>query len=292
MTKFTFLAVLLFSLLVSCSSNKDNNLTVAALDNNSGFGGTGLIQRLNDDEGSGFGGTGIVGNIQAFGSIWVNGIKIEYDTDVDVVSNLALKNEQLKLGQQVILETDLELTSNLFPKTQKIAVFYPIAGRIDAIKEQQILVQKQWIKYSKDTFKDDGLSLTVGDFVIVNAIQINNNHWLASRFNDNKDQLVHFQTKMTLNFSKNIQTVIIHPKLAKMQWENMSQLFSHNTMIIGRWNHHDNKFMHNSIQQREMMKRPSSMLERPAEIINNMNDMRPRFQNAPIRDIRRMMPNR
>ncbi len=283
------LSLTLFSLLLllGCSTAENPALRIAALENTSGFGGTGIIQRLNDEEGNGFGGTGIVGNIQGFGSIWVNGIKVEYDENVQLEANIAIPNQRLKLGQQIILETNPELTTDDLPKTQKISIFYPIAGRIDALKPQQIQVQKQWIHYSENTFTDKDLNLNVGDYVLINATLIKDKQWLATRLNHNKQQISQLQTTMSINFSPHIQHVIIDPKLARMQWQHQSALFMQhtNSIIIGQWNHQRHELIGNSIQHRNLMQQPHTIQQKPNRTMPDMSTPR----SAPPRNIRRTM---
>ncbi|MAF67494.1 MAG: hypothetical protein CMJ84_17785 [Planctomycetes bacterium] len=66
-------------------------------DPDSGIGGTGR----GDDE-SGIGGTGIFGTVTAFGSICVNGLRVQYDEDVEVAVNGArASTADLAVGQVV-----------------------------------------------------------------------------------------------------------------------------------------------------------------------------------------------
>ena len=130
----------LITLLVFLTLTACTNQPIQTANNDSGFGGTGIVNTLANDENSGFGGTGIVGTINAFGSIWVNGIEIDYPEDVKIESNLKGADEHLKLGQAVILETDKELNKFNRPTTQSIKVYYPFASKIQQIKDNQLLI--------------------------------------------------------------------------------------------------------------------------------------------------------
>lgn len=57
---------------------------VARVDGGDGIGGTGVVAQVGGD---GIGGTGVVGTISGFGSIIVNGLKLEYDTGTSVASD-------------------------------------------------------------------------------------------------------------------------------------------------------------------------------------------------------------
>ena len=48
-------------------------------DQDIGLGGTGMLASSGDSGGNGLGGTGIVGEITGFGSVFVNGIEVEYN---------------------------------------------------------------------------------------------------------------------------------------------------------------------------------------------------------------------
>lgn len=67
-----------------------------------GIGGTG---KYSDPEDRGLGGTGktaVIGTITAFGSIWVNGIEIEFNQDTEIkMDGQNSNNQALRLGQQV-----------------------------------------------------------------------------------------------------------------------------------------------------------------------------------------------
>ncbi len=66
------------------------------------IGGTGKTAANDESDGSGIGGTGIIGTITAFGSICVNGIRIQYDRDTPLLINGRRGDtRQLAIGQVV-----------------------------------------------------------------------------------------------------------------------------------------------------------------------------------------------
>ncbi|RBP83750.1 hypothetical protein EBI01_10180 [Marinomonas rhizomae] len=64
-----------------------------------GMGGTGKYANSDD---RGIGGTAVIGTITAFGSIWVNGLEIEFSHDTDIkMDGQNTKGSSLRVGQQV-----------------------------------------------------------------------------------------------------------------------------------------------------------------------------------------------
>lgn len=190
----------------------------------SGFGGTGHQQGSS----SGFGGTGIVGTITGFGSIWVNGIEIEYDENTPIKSDLSEKKVELKIGQQVVLETKPD---NLETIADHIQVHYPIAGKIESVNKEQIQVNGHKVTISPATLRDDGLKLEKGAYIAVSAIPGKDNSWQASRLNLNKDKKVFYQPKPKLDFSKHVHRLIVEENLLKhsdlMDLQHISVQFRH-----------------------------------------------------------------
>src|SRR5438445_6636881 len=65
-----------------------------------GIGGTGWTAGTDGDQG--IGGTGIVGTIQRFGSIFVNGVRVQYQPDVPVwIDGVRVAPDGLKVGHVV-----------------------------------------------------------------------------------------------------------------------------------------------------------------------------------------------
>lgn len=166
----------------------------------SGFGGTGNIA-----SNSGFGGTGIIGTITEFGSIWVNGVEIEYDDSVKVSSNVS-DQETLQLGQQVVVETEI---NKVQPWTQNIYVFYPIAGKIEDVKTNEITVDGKLIYLNNETKLSEGLELKVGNFVAINGYPDNNNNWIATRVSHNPKALHIYQLAPDVSFSDKVEHLLI-----------------------------------------------------------------------------------
>jgi hypothetical protein len=210
---------ILLTLVIACSSQPTQ---LAHRADDSGFGGTGIIlYSIAEDEGSsGFGGTGIVGNISAFGSIWVNGIEIDYPDDVTIESNLQNTQQQLRLGQTVILETGVSLSSNQLPMTERIRVHYQFAGPIQGVSEAAILINDHRVAITAETLMDESLSLVEGEYLAVNALQHRNGHWHASRLDPNPSKINALQPLPEFSFSESITQVIVDERLdyLREQW--------------------------------------------------------------------------
>lgn len=181
-------------------------------ENSSGFGGTGMIAKE-----SGFGGTGVIGTITEFGSIWVNGIEIEYPENVKVSSNL-LASDQLRIGQQVIVETVIDKT---IPWTENIRVYYPLAGKIEKSKDDHIVVDGKIVYLSKNTQIANGLELTVGNYVAVNGYPNLDKSWNATLLSHNPNKKHFYHEVPKANFSDNVKKLYIETRQSQLKvWDN------------------------------------------------------------------------
>ena len=216
----TFFSVLSFSFILSaCQTTAP---TLLAGDDSSGFGGTGKQQEHTSGFGGtgksspGFGGTGIVGTITQFGSIWVNGIEIGYGSKTEISSELST-SDSLKKGKQVVLET-LPLKDKTI--TKSIRIFYPIAGEITDKTPDMLVINHQYkVALQPDTLKDQNLNEELGSFVAISGYQVAENDWVATRLNLNPDKRVFYHDMPTLNFSNQVNKVVIEAGL--MQLDNL-----------------------------------------------------------------------
>ncbi|UCF51899.1 MAG: hypothetical protein JSV48_21570 [Bradyrhizobium sp.] len=105
-----------------------------------GIGGTGLTR--GDDHG--IGGTGIVGVIQRFGSIYVNGERITYASDVPVrIDGQAASPKALRIGQLARVVATRQADGTLV--TRNIAIASEVAGPIESAKGNELIVLGQKI---------------------------------------------------------------------------------------------------------------------------------------------------
>jgi hypothetical protein len=105
-----------------------------------GIGGTGITR--GDDHG--IGGTGIVGVIQRFGSIYVNGERITYASDVPVrIDGVAASPKGLRIGQLARVVATRQADGTLV--TRNITIASEVAGPIESVKGNELTVLGQKI---------------------------------------------------------------------------------------------------------------------------------------------------
>jgi hypothetical protein len=105
-----------------------------------GIGGTGAVGDPGD---RGIGGTGVIGTIRRFGSIFVNGLRISYPADVQVVIDGAAADvSQLRIGQVVQV---IATKSGKGLETQEIRVTSEVVGPIERVTGNHVVVLGQTI---------------------------------------------------------------------------------------------------------------------------------------------------
>ena len=181
----------------------------------SGFGGTGQVASK-----SGFGGTGIIGTITEFGSIWVNGVEVEYDQNVKVTSNIATK-ATLELGQQVIVETS---STHKEPWTDTIQIFYPLAGLVEKVEPNKLVIDGQSVFINKETRVAKDLEVKVGSMIAVNGYPDENNILTATHLSHNTENKHVYQLTPDVSFSKSVTKLIIETH--KSQLADWNKAFS------------------------------------------------------------------
>ncbi|OAF05592.1 hypothetical protein AYJ54_01420 [Bradyrhizobium centrolobii] len=103
-----------------------------------GIGGTGITR--GDDHG--IGGTGIVGVIQRFGSIYVNGERITYASDVPVrIDGDAASTKALRIGQLARVVATRQADGTLV--TRNITIASEVSGPIESVKGNELTVLGQ-----------------------------------------------------------------------------------------------------------------------------------------------------
>ncbi|MBR0927495.1 hypothetical protein JQ561_12840 [Bradyrhizobium diazoefficiens] len=105
-----------------------------------GIGGTGITR--GDDHG--IGGTGIVGVIQRFGSIYVNGERVTYASDVPVrIDGEAASAKALRIGQLARVVAVRQADGTLV--TRNITIASEVAGPVERVKGNELTVLGQKI---------------------------------------------------------------------------------------------------------------------------------------------------
>ncbi len=122
-----------------------------------GIGGTGITR--GDDHG--IGGTGIVGVIQRFGSIYVNGERVTYASDVPVrIDGEAASPKALRIGQLARVVATRQADGTLV--TRNIAIASEVSGPIEQVKGNELTVLGQKIVAgSKDSKLRAGTQVAV-----------------------------------------------------------------------------------------------------------------------------------
>lgn len=151
-----------------------------SLANKAGIGGTGHSD-------GGIGGTGIVGTITGFGSIWVNGLEVDYDAKTKLLNNeTSAKTDELAIGQIVVVEAkgdDQRLQAD------KITVIHAVDGEISAISagQDKLTVLGQSVSRTAQTVVQErqsqqpAIQLKQGEHIRVSGLRMANGQIVASR---------------------------------------------------------------------------------------------------------------
>lgn len=157
----------------------------------SGVGGTGIVASKSGIGGTGheggIGGTGIVGIVTGFGSIWVNGLEVQYDAKTPVADNTSVANpSDLAIGQVVTIEAS---ESNTQLKASRISVVNAVAGQITSLDagNGKFVVLGQSVTLTSKTLVHDRqaqqspIQLHQDDYVKVSGLRLSNGEIVASR---------------------------------------------------------------------------------------------------------------
>ncbi|HEV2155374.1 DUF5666 domain-containing protein [Bradyrhizobium sp.] len=142
-----------------------------------GIGGTGLTR--GDDHG--IGGTGIVGVIQRFGSIYVNGERVTYASDVPVrIDGEAASAKALRIGQLARVVATRQADGTLV--TRNITIASEVSGPVEQVKGNELTVLGQKIVAS-----DKEAKLRAGSQVAVYGLRRTDGVIVASLVEPRRD---------------------------------------------------------------------------------------------------------
>ena len=145
-----------------------------------GIGGTGIGDGSGGIGGTGLG-TGFIGQIDGFGSIWVNGVEIFYDDDMEVSFHDKIGNvSELEIGHVVEVLASADKAGVY--QARSIAVRYEIIGPIQSLSQNTVMVLDQTIILPNAT--ED---LIPGDMIAVSGFERGDGVIVASRI-DRADQ--------------------------------------------------------------------------------------------------------
>ena len=131
-----------------------------------GIGGTGS-QAATD----GIGGTGIIGVITDFGSIWVNGIRVQYNETTPVHAfGKRVTSDQLALGQVVAVEAT---SSENSVQARQITVLNVVTGPVGEInlQQNQITILGQAVRVTPETHNVALRDLKIGSHVRISGLR-------------------------------------------------------------------------------------------------------------------------
>ena len=130
---YRIFTLLLITSVIACASSQSTLTSANDEDKDIGLGGTGMLADTGSGQGgSGLGGTGILGKITGYGSIFVNGIEVEYDNDTAfTINGETAAAQQLEIGDVVEI-----LTIDAKPHTQAqvINLRHEIIGKVDSVE--------------------------------------------------------------------------------------------------------------------------------------------------------------
>ena len=207
---YQFLIVALLISLTACTPVQLNTIATADEDQDIGMGGTGMLASKHSPIDNGSAGIGIVGMVTGFGSIFVNGIEIEYDKDTPFTVNGKITDDQtIAIGDIVeILTTD----ENEYTTARSINIRHEIIGKVESIDRNAMTykIQGQTILYN-ETMTLPG----VGDFVAVSGFRINPQSIQATRVspaNGLQAVIRHERDLPFVNLTSNwlVQTLVEH----------------------------------------------------------------------------------
>lgn len=190
------------ALLTSCASSPNSPNTVARSgdgvsgtglvaqikDNGDGVGGTGITARIGGD---GIGGTGVVGTISGFGSIVVNGLKLQYNIGTAVESDgrpAALTD--LRVGQ--VIEAVAERHSRGGLQLERLEIRHAVTGPISEIDHNGerlvVLGQTVQVNLAGDRKQNAAFAgLKIGDVVRVSGLRLEDGVIIASRLDQSNE---------------------------------------------------------------------------------------------------------
>lgn len=163
---YRIITLLLVISITACVSSQSNIVAANDEDKDIGLGGTGMV--ADTGSGNGLGGTGIIGEITGYGSIFVNGIEVEYDNDTALtVNGETAAPQQLEIGDVVEV---LTVDSKQHTQAQVINLRHEIIGVVESVEPHtySFTVNGQSIIQSvgKSTLPEVGTTVAVAGFRI------------------------------------------------------------------------------------------------------------------------------
>jgi len=204
--KLSFL--LIFSLF-ACASSQSTFTAANDEDKDIGIGGTGMLANtdssISSTSGSGLGGTGILGEITGFGSVFVNGVEIEYDSDTTFrIDGITEKSPQLQIGDVVEV---LTVDAKQHTQAQVINLRHEVIGVVESVepKTYSFTVHGQRIIQAIHKVSQP----EVGETVAVSGFRIDEKTILSTRVTPAASGQSLLRTRTELPFSKRAERWLV-----------------------------------------------------------------------------------
>jgi hypothetical protein len=186
------------ALMAACSAHAPTRMAAADPKNGDGIGGTGITTAQVNTRGDGIGGTGIshgntgvLGTITGFGSILVNGLKLDFDHTTKVVTDgKPTTLEALRVGQIV---QGVARNANGKLDLDTLEIQHVVTGPISAIDHsgETITVLGQRVRLNLAGNKEDigaFRTLQVGDHVAVSGLRQADGLIVATRVDETRGE--------------------------------------------------------------------------------------------------------
>ena len=193
----------------ACVAGQSNLTAGNDEDKDIGLGGTGMLANTDSGAGSGLGGTGILGEITGFGSIFVNGIEIEYDDKTAFsINGKTVTAQRLEIGDVVEV---LTVDNKQHTQAQMINLRHEVIGVVESVEAEtySFSVNGQSVVQSIDitTFPEAGSTVAVAGF------RIDAQTILATRVTPAESGQVLLRTHSELPFDKKAQRWLIQTNI-------------------------------------------------------------------------------
>lgn len=202
----------------ACVAGQSNLTAGNDEDKDIGLGGTGMLANTDSGAGSGLGGTGILGEITGFGSIFVNGIEIEYDDKTAFsIDGKTVTAQRLEIGDVVEV---LTVDNKQHTQAQTINLRHEVIGVVESVEAEtySFTVNGQSVVQSIDitTFPE------VGSTVAVAGFRIDAQTILSTRVTPAETGQVLLRTRSELPFDKKAQRWLIQTNIqdGKVSFQN------------------------------------------------------------------------
>ena len=203
---YRIITFLLIISVAACASNQPNTIAANDEDKDIGLGGTGMLANTG---GGGLGGTGIIGEITGFGSIFVNGIEVEYDNDTAfTIDGKTAASQQLEIGDVVEI---LTVDAKQHTQAQVINLRHEIIGAVESVEPHtySFTINGQSIVQSidKSTLPEVGATVAVAGF------RIDEKTILSTRVTPAETGQVLLRTRTGLPFDNQAQRWLIQTRI-------------------------------------------------------------------------------